>query len=325
MLRETAAQDRSPADARSDAPLAVDERCENGVDDNGNGLVDCEDPACATHECVDLPPAGTLGFLRASKGPFPATSPAPACGAGTAERWFVDPGAEVCAPCACAAAAGSACSAPSIKLWDQSGCNAGNSYDKTLLLAKAGCTAGLPTLLSAAVTAPTSPQVTCQPGGGGVVPAFAATVDTCAEPAFGKGCAPGKGCVPRATTPFLYGPCYRSAGTTCPAGLNKLTGYKDYVDTRTCTPCACSLSKLPCVGGSYRFFGCASCSPTCQKVDLAYNLPTLCLELAPFAGSYSVSYTPPQLAPSACGVSGGQAGGSLSLAAPGLLCCAGTK
>lgn len=321
---ETGAPDRTPPKPGSDG--APGERCENGVDDNGNGLVDCEDPACAAYECVDLPPAGTVNLLRGVKGPFPPTSPVPACEVGSAQRLYVEPPTVSCAPCACAAKPGAACSAPTIKLWDQGGCNLGNSYDKTLLLAKqGGCTAGLPTLLSAAVTAPSSPQVTCQAGGGTVSPAFAGTVDACATTVFGKGCPAGQGCVRRTAAPLPYGPCYRSTGTSCPQGLNKLAGHLDFVDSRTCSPCSCSLGKQPCVGGSYTFFGCTGCPTACQQLQLGYGTPSVCLELAPFDGSYSVSYSPPQVSSSACSPSGGQAAGSLSLSPAIVLCCVGTK
>src|SRR5207253_611948 len=37
---------------------AVEQDCTNGLDDDGDGSTDCEDPDCSDFSCVPAPPAG---------------------------------------------------------------------------------------------------------------------------------------------------------------------------------------------------------------------------------------------------------------------------
>ncbi len=302
------------------------ENCENGIDDDGDGNIDCMDADCsAEFECVEAPPTGTLSHLRVALATASANPPPPpACGGGkSAERFHNELNPASCSPCGCGAMQGT-CSNPTITVWDQAGCSAGNAYDKTALFATAGCKQGPSTLLSAAVTTAPAANASCAPSGGVVnTQPFLNNLDICPTTATGA-CPAGKICVRRAAAPFLPGPCYRASGSSCPAGFSKeLKAYGNYTDGRTCSACACSLPKAPCVGGTYTFHGCtASCSTGCQQVTLKADPPTICLELAPFAGVYSVSYSPPALTTTPCTAKGGTPGGAVVPASgPETICC----
>src|SRR5262249_33512993 len=59
----------------SSSSSGMTEDCLNGVDDDGNGLTDCADPACAAgYTCTPNPPQGWLGPVALYNGP-PANKP----------------------------------------------------------------------------------------------------------------------------------------------------------------------------------------------------------------------------------------------------------
>src|ERR1700759_428939 len=97
---------------QTDAAAASAERCFDGIDNNGDGLVDCADPSCASVAgCVAAVPWGWTGHTALYDG---AIAGAPSCAAPFATA--VMPGnAELtaapssCAACVCCAPNGVSC------------------------------------------------------------------------------------------------------------------------------------------------------------------------------------------------------------------------
>jgi len=88
--------------------------CFDGIDNNGDGLVDCADPTCASvAACVALVPSGWLGYAALYDG---VPTGVPSCAAPFAVT--VTPGSAglsaapaTCAPCTCGPPNGGACAA----------------------------------------------------------------------------------------------------------------------------------------------------------------------------------------------------------------------
>lgn len=85
------------------------ELCDNGVDDDGNGKVDCEDPACGDYECVEVPPEGWDGPYRIREVPF--DDPTKPCAGGAEPKrnpnpWSVKAAPPTLTPGACMPAGG---------------------------------------------------------------------------------------------------------------------------------------------------------------------------------------------------------------------------
>jgi len=56
------------------------EDCENGKDDNLDGLIDCKDPSCQTqYECLSVPPYGWVGPIVVWRGSNTGKNSAPKC------------------------------------------------------------------------------------------------------------------------------------------------------------------------------------------------------------------------------------------------------
>jgi hypothetical protein len=99
------------ADAMAPGP---ETSCYDGVDNNGDGLVDCADPTCASiAACIAAAPAGWTGYAALYDGP---TAGAPSCAAplstmlapGNAELTAAP---ATCTPCTCGPSNGVACAA----------------------------------------------------------------------------------------------------------------------------------------------------------------------------------------------------------------------
>src|SRR5262249_44260713 len=113
-------------DAHADAPPAV-ENCTNGVDDNGNGLVDCADPACQPgYECLPAPAAGWT-VARVDTGA--SNSAAPPCPTGYGSPSTLGSGFAVpspgCTTCSCDSPTNGTCGTMTPRLYGNGGCAVG--------------------------------------------------------------------------------------------------------------------------------------------------------------------------------------------------------
>jgi hypothetical protein len=97
----------------SDATTADGENCFDGIDNNGNGLIDCADPSCAgIAMCAAAVPAGWMGHAALYDG---ATMPTFGCAAPYSERHVFFAGVadtRNCSACDCGPPSGGMC-APS--------------------------------------------------------------------------------------------------------------------------------------------------------------------------------------------------------------------
>lgn len=236
------------------------ERCDDGIDNDCNGLADCADPACQpTHQCVDPAPAGwdLVAFAPDAR---------PACptgyGASSDVKSVLGSGAGTCS-CACTPTTGS-CTPISVTVSDAAGCG-GTTSTASNIAPNASCTK-LPTNV-------TVPNVNNPPSKltfGAAPSACAGSVTlaggslaqgrACATPAAkGTGCQGSQVCVPKPTG--FAGLCVSKTGATaCPAGAytqQRTAGTDLSNDGRGCGACTCETK--PCAG-TITLFGEADCT-----------------------------------------------------------------
>ena len=266
--------------AHPGACLNAVENCTNGIDDNGDGLTDCEDPQCqATHVCVEARPTGwtSLGWLDPDS---LLTCPSDL----TAKDLFLS--SAVVAPtlgCSCECGTPSASCALTLSCWSNDATCSGGAAQFTaneymggchavsLGAGPWGCTSGEPHIIGGctATTKTNRPTVTWGP-----------SARACVRSEGGV-CATGaQTCLPRAPAGAI-GPCIVHPGdVSCPTTGTYtvkhpyLTG--QLVDNRTCSTCAsCTVSgACTCDSGS-TFCGvelhtdnaCTSASPQQIKDD----------------------------------------------------------
>ena len=310
------------------------ERCENDLDDDGNGLVDCADPACAAdYECVETPPDGWEGplFLREVAFDEPATP----CAGGVAPRSHGqgDASTVTCAPCACGALADAACSPPPLHCYyGVAGCSGGQDDDLTGAANDAGCLTlpaqGVPSSCMVTGAGAVASEGACPPTGGAIAsgPPVPRRIDDCRGPMRVGGCEAGRVCAHKPATGYgVAGVCVQRPGNhgDCPLSFDetRFVAWQDVVDGRVCSPCRCTASGASCAGGAYTIHGCPACSPdvTCGAVSLpaGYCYPTSGLLLQP----WSVAATPPALTAGGCTASGGEADGAVLAEGEITFCC----
>jgi hypothetical protein len=243
----------------------------NGMDDNGNGLTDCDDPQCqAMHVCAeDLPGSWTgLGWLD------PETTTL-TCSAGLLQQLVYYGMNAPALTCGCE------CGTPAVHCGIDLTCSPGKTDCvtnpsttavtscaslSTLPQGASGCTTGLPRVVGGcpASTKTTRPAVT-----------WGLTGKACMV-AEGGFCSNGGTCVPRAPAGAV-GPCIARAGDyPCPTTGIYTTKRLFYagapVDSRTCSPCAaCAASGLCSCdsvnGCGVNIYTAAACTGTPQEVS----------------------------------------------------------
>ena len=266
-----ASADGSTDDARVAPPIdgcapTGPENCVNGLDDDCNGLTDCEDPACTSqgYACIDAPPSGWTAapFSATSRPGCPSTLPAQA-------DVDVDPtnltGMTVCG-CTCTLGAQPSCVAGNIvtRYGPDNACDGGNGGGTLVNYATddGGC------IVKSLFVAPFVLAEQPPPSGGSCTaestvspPSTGATEgQLCGgQTTFGAGCGAGQVC---ALVPGGYQACILHAGqVSCPTGAY---GTEHSVgtleDTRGCTACSCNPPTADCAPGRWAFFANATCT-----------------------------------------------------------------
>ncbi|HEY4116857.1 MAG TPA: hypothetical protein VGM56_03325 [Byssovorax sp.] len=255
------------------------EDCTNGVDDNGDGKVDCADPKCAGYSCVNAIPAGWTGYFALYDGPpggdpgcpsdFPAdTDPS---FVGSAGLSFNPSDCE----CTCGNPTGQTCNFPTeLDIFDVPDCNTdcssdccfslpltpgftGSCYGMTYVggtTCGAGHAAdcqstmtGHPCSVSAFLPEPTVTGGACASSGPALkpdTPTWQRLGRGCGDVALtGKGCNNGQVCLPKPKAPYVTGVCISQSGDVqCPPSQFsvKHTFFQSYSDGRSCGgTCAC--------------------------------------------------------------------------------------
>jgi len=257
------------------------EICDNGVDDNCNGLIDCADPYCTSSPggwtCTDAPEGNGWTIAAYDQTARPACPPnfatsasdvlsALSGGADTCGCTCTNTKAATCdgtwcyqnygaTPVACGNPPYGACDAVANGACVQTGKNsiAGNNdfIFQGSPTTTAGACGGAPAVV-------TKPAVTDDPG------------ETCSLPAAGGGCSAGSVCAP--TVPSGFQLCsFKTGSATCPNGLVQSTVYAGYSDTRACGACACGgTTDLACDVTNATFYPETNCTGT-PRFEFAAN------------------------------------------------------
>jgi len=232
------------------------EICDDGIDNDCNGLTDCSDPACLVgYECSPTIPAGWTPVA------YNSGSPSASCPSGypTAVDVKRAPSSNTCS-CTCSPTNGS-CGAGSVSFTPGSmfACNA----SAVSLPALDGACGTPPSPISVGglaqvkITPPASPT-SCSGTPGTTLPPMEDR-RYCAGPTrAGIGCTKSGACVPR--TSGSYDGCIMKDGVqTCPSGYSNTRRVGTApTDTRACGgSCTCSPSSC---GGKLELYSSANCS-----------------------------------------------------------------
>jgi len=307
---------------------APQEDCLDGIDNDGDGKIDCEDVDClAGYTCVDTPESPFTGPLYVQHVPYPAAEAPMPCPDGKEPAiYYADPSPAACTACACAWQ-GAACTAPEISVYHDSTCNL---YVQKFMSSNTACinpqssdvgpsvklTAG-PTLLS---------KGTCTPSGGELMtPSPTGTeVRVCAAKT-GGGCDVGKVCVKKPSPMFEGAVCMSQGGNVpCPVHWTDptLDIFDSFTDKRACSACGCDLSAVTCGGGKYVADAGSTCMPLpggSQDIT-ALNACVNLLGLGIMANfNVSLEPVPAQAQGMKCGTSA--ASGAVETSGEATICC----
>jgi hypothetical protein len=293
------------------------EVCDDGIDNDCDGKVDCQDSDCTpTYSCQDAPADWTaVAFAAATR---------PACSAlATATDLAVSAG-DGTAVCNCTCRSnGGACTAGSFSLTISNENTCG-----TVVATRAVPLSGACSALATPFQVPSNAFVKISPPAG---PASCDPVSPlngpltngriCQAAKFGKGCSTGQVCAPKPTVGTTV--CVTKPGANaCPTGFGKRsTAGTTANDQRTCTGCTCA-PPTPCAGGSVSVYDGNMCK-TAGANKGATGIGTTCA--AASSDDFSATHfdaTPPTGGCSATPLTMAVAGpGALSFADTRTVCC----
>jgi hypothetical protein len=302
--------------------MAVED-CLDGIDNDGNQLVDCADPACTPdHECVPLPPTEWSEPQRIVDEAL--TAPALTCpDSGMADSYFQGPGdPATCAPCQCGTP-NVGCSPPVIACWyNQSTCQGGATvYQSASCGAASSCPSTCNNPHRCGMVQASQVGGGCPASGGEptVGPMWQGKVSVCSAGPLGGGCGADAACVPVEPAPFDGPACTTRVGDhTCPTGYpNRVDLYTGGTDTRDCDACTCDTSSFSCTTGTATMWDDNGCSV--GGIDLGMT----CTDVAAAIdnGSASFTTTPGTLSGTTCNPIGGSPIGEVTPQGQVTLCC----
>ena len=285
-----------PNDAASDvthpgdgAPCAsATEICNNGIDDNCNGLIDCADPGCKSWTCTPASVPAGWSLVEYVPNSQPSTcSP----GYGSPTNVFEGPsGAAATCGCTCNVTTAGSCESGNFMVTTNGASPTCGGVPVTSPANGGACSPATvnytpqmnnPMMqVDPAAYAPGS----CTPDPTQSVPAikYAAQGTVCADTnGAGTGCAAGGVCAPAATGGG-FALCIEASGTqTCPAGFTKQhligTASGNVTDTRGCSACTCAGATAQCQSATLTLFTSSSCTgagAAVQADDTCRNFPT---------------------------------------------------
>lgn len=238
--------------------------------------------------CVPTAPAGwDYVYLKGSAFAEPEPAAEACVDQSTPKRFLFDPaGPAKCAPCACGALTGAACTIPLLCTKADS-CSAPSDYSKN----DSDCHSDGATKLACALGTPNiSATGTCPPSGGELLDLqpFRQIADLCYAAPEGS-CGSSSTCVPRGGGSYDAFVCVGKTGElTCPQGYNDVETavYKSPLDTRACSACGCAAGTVTCQGTSYRFYDTVICSGSNKLVD-----STACTNLSGLTDNFGLGYS----------------------------------
>lgn len=300
------------------------EICTNGIDDDGNNLVDCEDPLCSSFTCAPATPSGWDGpvWLYAGGGPTPSCPTGAPVVAGGLDVSPVSPA--TCTGCSCDSPLGQSCAPPAVELFDPSTCT-GIPAETVNQPSPGVCENVVDTVQY------DSARIVAQPPAGGSCAAAGglADVDPFAWPqpamvcelntALGEGCGDAAACVP--LPPSLWVPqiCFHRPGSTsCPGiGYDRYTVFSSWTDSRGCSTCECSSPTGGTCNDVVTVYGPEGCAGNGTQLP---NDGT-CQLLTGSTYYESLRYTPGVPSGASCTPSGGEPIGTVNPTGSTTVCC----
>jgi hypothetical protein len=256
------------------------EICDDGIDNDCNGMTDCADPMCSSFACVDAPPTGWALVALAE-----TTQPACPTGYTASTDLKVVSGAvaHTCS-CSCAATGGTSCTSASVAV-ATSGENTCMADTSTNINNNVGATC---TALAADLDIPMGTDFAKLATPGGPTSCNNTPTLTKLNPTDGRACTPpmrgGSGCAASTQTCLLkpagFTMCVSKAGNqACPAGFTKQRhAGSAATDSRMCSACTCN--NAPCASDVVLWSN-GACNAKMAHLTTANN--TSCS--APLAGS----------------------------------------
>jgi len=313
--------------------LPDDEQCFNGLDDDGDELVDCADPDCEEAQCLPPAPDGWSGPTPLFVGD-PADAPSCPSGLTTIAADigpFTAPAAS-CTPCSCSGPTGGTCGVGTTTIYDSTNQCSGSVEETLTPPAPNVCVSfslSDPYARAQADPVPVDVPGSCQPSGGAAnVPAasFAQAAVLCDgvadDTAMGGGC-DDQICVPSLAAPFTQLCIFTAGDVPCVADgyPDKTVLYDGYDDDRGCTACGCdAASGQTCSGTTQLYVG-----SNCNNLDTTVPHDGLtCESYTTFQSMGSAKFIPAPGGPSggSCSATGGNPKGSATPKGPITVCCA---
>ncbi|HEY4012431.1 MAG TPA: hypothetical protein VGM06_03790 [Polyangiaceae bacterium] len=310
------------------------EQCDDGIDNDCNGKVDCADPACGAYACIPPVPSGWQGPVALDQ--VAAGSTLAAC--PNAYESLADVHGGLAAPaaaCSCACgASGQQCSATGVFHGDQT-C-AGPTCATVSPSSAGACTAVSANDCGSGGSfdfeaAPTPSGGTCQATVTTAVPpaGWTTSARVCAYTSATRtaGCSDSDVCVALPASPYSATACVYSTAdpppTACPAGYTRAPPavfYAGVTDTRACGGCGCGGPTGGTCSGTVSLFGAAGCTDNGGIVTVPVG--TACQAysgLSPAPGSAEAHYT---VTAGSCAVTAApQPTGSAAGTSPTTVCC----
>lgn len=289
------------------------EICDDGVDNDGNGKIDCEDPQCgALYACVDAPPDWQISAVADGR---PAC---PSAFASSSDVRYV-PGAGPTS-CTCTCGTANACAAGDFAL-DFGGAACTNADESLAVKGTCERLNGAASFdVDANTTArllPPTPSASACSGNAKAAPTAVVDARVCSATKAGRGCPGSQVCLPRPSGAFAL--CATKAGqNACPAGYPQARrAGASATDTRTCSGCACGAA--PCAG-EVKLYDSTGCSGAPSLTLTSTPAPGTCAartNAAFTARGYTTTITG-----GGCSVTTPPtAGGSLTFTAEQTICC----
>lgn len=294
------------------------EICDNGIDDNGDGFLDCADPDCGAtgFACVPVPDGwhGPVAFQEDKPDAIaecPSEYPVLAYEGGTGLE-AEPPG---CAACACGPAVVT-CALEKLQTYTKMWCQPPKTY---LTVAAGDCVTLESGVSSLRQDAPSANVEGCEPSGGEatVSPvAWASLGRVCKRgQSAGLGCADGSACARRPPAPFGAASCvWREGDRECPHDFPHRSFLVGVNDDRGCTPCACDDPPAATCSATTTLFD----APGCTSMLATLNDDGNCMNLENAVSAKVTVDVPP---PGACAASGGEPTGAADPADAATICC----
>ncbi len=303
------------------------EDCLDGIDNNGDGLVDCQDPACQPgYECVPAAPAD-MALARFALRSFPS-DPLLCDDGNGAQSLMSDPGGPAtCTSCSCAGAQNVGCAAPVLACYKGSS-SCGGNVDFASNQNDNNCH-NFPGSLFGAVddscvrSVPSLPMGDC-PASGGIPtlpPAWNTQRDLCRLTEYGGGCDSGQVCVTKAVGAFDARICaVREGEDSCPAEWSPVAvGYATTLDDRGCDACTCGAPQgLSCTPGDVDIYDSDNCNDFAQTIGASCSETSGAIDL--LSGSYRLNAGVVS-GQGTCTAGGGQPNGAVTGEKPVTICC----